>query len=77
MHYILEVLLQYVSVPIPYTVIVFYAGFIFGVILDTLNFNFVYDIESPALGSAIIVYGFLPALLFNETMNLKWFGNIC
>ena len=31
-----------------------------------------YQFQFLDLGADIIVYGFLPALLFNETMNLKW-----
>jgi hypothetical protein len=65
-----------VSLPIPYAVIVFYVGFLLGVLrnLSQLNLDayigYLFERES---GANVIVFLLLPTLLFNETINLKWY----
>jgi len=64
--------LRYITLPVPYTVIVFYSGFIIGVLRNTANVDLGSYIQSRDTGEQLIVYLFLPALLFSETMNLSW-----
>lgn len=63
------------SLPIPYTVFVFYVGFILGVLrnLSKLDLDsYIGYIFQRETGANVIVFLLLPPLLFNETKNLKW-----
>lgn len=72
---ITEYMFENVSFPIPYHVVVFFEGVIISVllkyvILESTTFENV--ICEPSVSSDLIIYVFLPALLFKETMNLNW-----
>eukprot|EP01038_Epipyxis_sp_PR26KG_P009148 gene9148-12339_t len=69
---ILESLLKKIKLPIPYTVLVFYSGIILAVVKGALKVGGTTLISSNGFSADLIVYGFLPALLFSETMNLNW-----
>jgi len=68
---VIEFLLKNLRIPIPYTVLVFYVGVILGYVIhvggvDTGDFFTLSDLSSD-----LILYGFLPTLLFSEAMTLN------
>lgn len=67
----IEFILKWVHSPIPYTVLVFYCGIILAGIRSKFDSNVADFVQSAAVSSDLIVFGFLPALLFSETMNLN------
>lgn len=68
---IIEFLLKWIASPIPYTVIVFYCGIILSALRSKFNSDVADFVQSAKVSSDLIVFGFLPALLFSETMNLN------
>jgi uncharacterized membrane protein (DUF106 family) len=68
---ILEFILKYIKIPVPYVVVVFYAGVIVGSIINVLDLAVVEFLTLSNVSSDLIVYGFLPTLLFSETMGLN------
>jgi Na+/glutamate symporter len=68
---IIELLLKLIKVPIPYTVLIFYVGIIIGCIINWLDLAVVEFLTLSSVSSELIMYGFLPILLFNETMSLN------
>jgi hypothetical protein len=68
---VVEWVLHRVSSPIPYTVIVFYIGIIFAVMCKVLGIATGRYIDDSEVSSSIILYGFLPTLLFSETMHIN------
>jgi uncharacterized membrane protein (DUF106 family) len=68
---ILEFVLKYIKIPVPYVVVVFYAGVIVGSIINVLDLAVVEFLTLSNVSSDLIVYGFLPTLLFSETMGLN------
>jgi NhaP-type Na+/H+ or K+/H+ antiporter len=69
---LLEVVLKNFNSPIPYTVLLFYLGVVLSAIVNYLDFTIGDFLEVSSVSADVIVYGFLPALLFSETMNLNW-----
>lgn len=71
---VLELVLKYFSSPIPYTVLLFYVG-----VALALIFRAIHEEDHAMLtaftdvSADVIVYGFLPALLFSETMASNWY----
>eukprot|EP01035_Chromulina_nebulosa_P018392 gene18392-24093_t len=64
-----------VSFPIPYHVVVFFEGVVISIALKYFVFigsTFENVICTPNISNDLIIYVFLPALLFGETMNLNW-----
>ncbi len=68
---VIEFILKTIKLPIPYTVLVFYIGILLAVLRNSLKLHAGSFIEESVISSDLIVYGFLPALLFSETMNLN------
>lgn len=68
----LEVILKNFNSPIPYTVLLFYLGVGLSAIVSYMDIPLGNFLEVSSVSADIIVYGFLPALLFSETMNLNW-----
>jgi hypothetical protein len=68
---VVEWILQRVSSPIPYTVIVFYVGILFSVMCKVLGISTGRYIDDSEVSSSIILYGLLPTLLFSETMHIN------
>jgi NhaP-type Na+/H+ or K+/H+ antiporter len=60
------------GIPIPYTVIVFCEGLGFAALQLYLYPNLQESFETPEIGADLIVYVFLPILLFGEVKNLNW-----
>ncbi len=69
---IVELLLKNFKSPIPYTVILFYLGIFVGLISSAMHIKSNSLLDLGEVSSNLIVYGFLPTLLFSETMNLNW-----
>ena len=63
--------LQKVSSPVPYTVVVFYIGIIFALICKALGIETGRYIDDSTVSADIILYGLLPTLLFSETMHIN------
>ena len=63
------------SFPIPYPVLIFFEGiglaFVIKGVFPTSAINIV---ESTSIAADLIVYVFLPILLFGEVKNLNWLG---
>lgn len=59
------------KVPLPYTVVIFYVGAILGIAVDSTNLNISSYFDLSGVSSTIILYVFLPVLLFSETMTLN------
>ncbi len=68
---IIELLLHNFHIPIPYTVLVFYVGVIAGVVISALDVDIAEFLTLSSVSADLIVYGFLPTLLFSETMGLN------
>ena len=69
-----EIILKYLHLPIPYTVFIFYVGLILGIIFTKLDIEVSNYFEVSEVSSNLIVYGFLPVLLFSESLTLnRWF----
>lgn len=68
---VVEWVLHRVSLPIPYTVVVFYIGILFAVICKVLSIPTGKYIDDSEVSSSIILYGLLPTLLFSETMHIN------
>jgi NhaP-type Na+/H+ or K+/H+ antiporter len=66
-----EVILKYLKIPIPYTVFIFYIGLLVGALFETYQIPVSSYMEVSKVSSDLIVYGFLPVLLFSESMNLN------
>ncbi len=69
---ILEIFLKNFNSPIPYTVLLFYLGVAMSAVVSHNNIPLEKFLEVSSVSADLIVYGFLPALLFSETMNLNW-----
>ncbi len=67
----IEILLDNFSIPIPYTVLVFYVGVIIGFVVQEAGVNTGQFFTLSTLSSDLILYGFLPTLLFSEAMTLN------
>ena len=69
-------ILSRVKINLPYTVVVFLLGGFASLIIDTdVNFG---ELENSIrswkkIDPELLLYLFLPALLFGEAMNLKWY----
>ncbi len=68
---VLEFVLRNVAVPIPYTVLVFYTGVILGSIVNAVSVDVSEFLSLSSVSADLIVYGFLPSLLFSECMGLN------
>jgi hypothetical protein len=68
---IIELILAVFRVPIPYTVLIFYVGIIAGSIINWANIDVDEFLSLSSVSSDLIIYGFLPTLLFSETMTLN------
>jgi hypothetical protein len=68
---VLEVVLRNFQIPIPYVVIVFYVGVIIGSVINGLDIAVAEFLSLSSVSSDLIVFGFLPSLLFSETMGLN------
>jgi hypothetical protein len=71
---VLELFLKYAKLPIPYTVLVFFIGVALSqlTLAFTLSGSLLKNISDQSFSADLIVYAFLPTLLFSETMNLNW-----
>lgn len=58
--------------PIPYPVLIFFEGLIFAYICQHFDASFVDKVENTTVASSLILYVFLPVLLFGEVKNLNW-----
>jgi F0F1-type ATP synthase assembly protein I len=68
---VVDWLLKRFALPIPYTVLVFYIGILLSILRDAVNSKTGQFIEESTVSADLIVYVFLPALLFGEAMNLN------
>ncbi len=66
-----EIILKYLHLPIPYTVLIFYVGLILGIVFTKLDIEVSNYFEVSEVSSNLIVYGFLPVLLFSESLTLN------
>lgn len=69
---VMDFVLKYVKIPIPYTVMVFFVGIVYSVSSKAANQPPPKYVNDNTVAADLIIYVFLPALLFNETMNLNW-----
>jgi hypothetical protein len=69
---ILELILKNFAIPIPYTVLLFYLGVGISALLQGFHIHTFNFLELSGVSADLIVYGFLPTLLFSETMTLNW-----
>ncbi len=68
---ILEWILGAFKIPLPYTVVVFYTGVIIGIIVDIYNLDISSYFDLSGVSATVILYLFLPVLLFSEAMTLN------
>ncbi len=66
-----EILLKNFKIPIPYTVLLFYVGLILGAIVTKFKADTSGFLEVSEMSSNLIVYGFLPILLFSESLSIN------
>lgn len=68
---VIEWILQKISLPIPYTVVVFYIGIIVALIFKVCGTSTGQYIDDSTVSSDIMLYGLVPTLLFSETMHIN------
>lgn len=68
---VVDFILSHTKIPIPSTVFLFYFGVTLGVITFHVDAHIPKFLEVSAFSSTLIVYGFLPILLFSEAMTLN------
>lgn len=69
-----EYFFEKVPFPIPFHVVVFFEGVVVSIILTLVIQVGTFEsiISTPNISTDLIIYVFLPALLFGETMNMNW-----
>ena len=65
-------LIRVFSFPVPYAVVVFFEGVAIAFIFQSYYKTVVDDVTTVTLSSDLILYCFLPALLFGEIKSLNW-----
>ena len=68
---ITEIVLKNFKIPIPYTVLLFFIGLIAGGIVTKYRSDISDFLEVSKVSANLIVYVFLPVLLFSESLSLN------